>query len=191
MNSNKRFAVLIIMISFLPLFSFSQSGSIANTTVRLGVSQINITPEVPITMSGYDARKTPFTGVHDDLYASALYFSSEENKALIITTDLIGFKTELADEIKKRISTEINIPSENILLNAVHNHGGPSIKTYENNLPSANEDYIRVLKEKLSLLAAEASKYPVPFQMGIGKGYCSMNINRRAEFADGGIWLGT
>lgn len=190
MNNNKKFMVLIILISFLPLFSFSQSGTNANTLVRLGVSQINITPQVPITMSGYDARDTPFTGVHDDLYASALYFSSEENKALIITTDLIGFKTELADEIKKRISSEINIPSENIMLIAVHNHGGPAIKTYEDNLPAANEDYIRVLKEKLTLLAAEASKNPVPFQMGIGKGHCSMNINRRAEFADGGIWLG-
>jgi neutral ceramidase len=190
MNSIKKFMVLIILISFLPLFSFSQSGTNANTMVRLGVSQINITPQVPITMSGYDARETPFTGVHDDLYASALYFSSEENKALIITTDLIGFKTEFADEIKKRISSEINIPSENIMLIAVHNHGGPAIKTYEDNLPAANEDYIRVLKEKLTLLAAEASKNPVPFQMGIGKGHCSMNINRRAEFADGGIWLG-
>jgi neutral ceramidase len=30
----------------------------------------------------------------------------------------------------------------------------------------------------------------VPFQLGIGKGTCNMNINRRAEFADGGIWLG-
>jgi neutral ceramidase len=190
MDSIKKFMVLIILISFFPLFSFSQSGTNANTMVRLGVSQINITPQVPITMSGYDARETPFTGVHDDLYASALYFSSEENKALIITTDLIGFKTEFADEIKKRISSEINIPSENIMLIAVHNHGGPAIKTYEDNLPAANEDYIRVLKEKLTLLAAEASKNPVPFQMGIGKGHCSMNINRRAEFADGGIWLG-
>ena len=26
--------------------------------------------------------------------------------------------------------------------------------------------------------------------MGTGKGSCNMNINRRAEFADGGIWLG-
>ena len=190
MNRIKRFAVLIILISFLPFISFSQNVSNANSAVRLGVSQINITPEIPITMSGYDARETPFTGVHDSLYASALYFSSEKNQTLIITTDLIGFKTELADEIKKMISSEISIPFENIMLTAVHNHGGPSIRTYEENLPAANEYYIKVLKEKLTLLAFEASKNPVPFQMGIGKGHCSMNINRRAEFEDGGIWLG-
>jgi hypothetical protein len=76
------------------------------------------------------------------------------------------------------------------MITAVHNHGGPAVKTYEVDLPPANEDYIKTLKEKLVSLAFEASKNPVPFRMGIGKGKCSMNINRRAEFADGGIWLG-
>jgi neutral ceramidase len=190
MKNFKKVAISIFLMSFLPLFSFSQIESKVNTIVRMGVSQINITPEVPITMSGYDARKAPFTGIHDELYASALYFSGEKNKALIITTDLIGFNSELVDEIKKMISSEIDIPSENIMLTAVHNHGGPAIKTYEDKLPAANEEYIRILKEKLVSLAFEASKNPLPFRMGIGKGNCTMNINRRAEFADGGIWLG-
>lgn len=190
MKRNSRFVILIILMGFFPFLSFSQNGSNEKSMVRLGVSQTNITPEAPITMSGYDARKTPFTGVHDSLYASALYFSSEKSNALIITTDLIGFKTELAEEIKRMISSKMDIPSENIMLTAVHNHGGPAIKTYEDKLPAPNEDYIRTLKEKLTLLAVEASKNPVPFLMGIGKGHCSMNINRRAEFADGGIWLG-
>ena len=185
-----RFTILISLVSLFPIFSFSQNSSILSSQVKLGVSQSNITPGIPLTMSGYDARKTPFTGVHDSLYASALYFSSGGNKALIITTDLIGFKTELADDIKKLISDEINIPAENIMLTAVHNHGGPAIKTYESILTPANEDYIRTLMAKLTQLAVKASKNPVPFLMGIGKGHCTMNINRRAEFADGSIWLG-
>jgi neutral ceramidase len=190
MNKKIGITILIIMINIMSPISFSQSRSEYNSGVRLGVSQINITPEIPVIMSGYDARKTPFTGVHDSLYASALFFSSGENKALIITADLIGFKTELADDIKKMISAKIGIPSENIMLTAVHNHGGPSIRTYEDKLPEANDNYIKMLKEKLFLLAADASKNPMPFLMGIGKGRCSMNVNRRAEFADGGIWLG-
>jgi hypothetical protein len=73
---------------------------------------------------------------------------------------------------------------------ATHDHGGPAIHTYETQLPQANEDYIQNLKEKLVSLATDAMKDPQPFSMGIGKGKCDLNINRRAVFADGGVWLG-
>jgi hypothetical protein len=76
------------------------------------------------------------------------------------------------------------------MITAVHNHGGPAVSTYEDSLSAANELYIAILKEKLVSLATKATENPVPFKMGIGKGICKMNINRRAEFADGGIWLG-
>lgn len=184
------FCLLITMIIFRTGLSAGQTPSGEINAVRLGVSQINITPEGPLIMSGYDARKTPFTGIHDDLYASALYFSDEKNKALLITADLIGFRSGFVDEIKTGISLKTGIPIENIMITAVHNHGGPAIGTYEDKLPVANENYIKLLKDKLILLASNAAKNPVPFHIGIGKGNCNMNINRRAEFADGGIWLG-
>lgn len=190
MKITRRSASLIIGLIILPALSFGQSVSDFSSMVRMGVSQINITPELPVTMSGYDNRKTPFTGIHDDLYASALFFSKEKTNTMIITTDLIGFSFRFVDDIKSRISSTTGIPAENIMFTAVHNHGGPAISTYEDSLSPANEEYIRILKDKLTTLAVNAVKNPVPFRMGIAKGQCSMNINRRAEFADGGIWLG-
>lgn len=181
---------LIMMISFVPGLLSGQTIKDENASVKLGVSQINITPEIPVLMSGYDARQTPSTGIHDELYASALYFAGDNTNVLLITTDLIGFSAGLTDDIKKMISLKIGIPPENIMISAVHNHGGPAIKTYEDKVSDANEDYIKALKEKLTLLAENASKKVMPFRMGIGKGSCDLNINRRALFADGGIWLG-
>jgi hypothetical protein len=55
--------------------------------------------------SGYDARKTPSAGIHDDLYASALCFSDEKTRILLVTTDLIGIRSDLADYIKSIISS--------------------------------------------------------------------------------------
>jgi neutral ceramidase len=190
MKSTLIIPMLIILTHMVSHRSAGQSSNNENTGTGLGVSQMNITPDVPVIMSGYDARKTPSTGIHDSLYASALFFLNEKTKLLIITTDLIGFTSAFADEVKKMIAAKIDMPSENIMLSAVHNHGGPAVKTYEDELPGSNEIYIKLLKEKLGSLAAEASKNPKPFRMGIGKGECRMNINRRAEFADGGIWLG-
>ena len=141
-------------------------------------------------MSGYDARKTPSTGVHDSLFASALLFSDERNKALVISADMIGFPFTFVDSLKRTISERTGLPADKIMIIATHNHGGSAIRTYEDKLPGANEDYIKSLKEKLVTLAVDAMKNSMPFAMGIGKGICNLNINRRAVFADGGVWLG-
>ena len=158
--------------------------------VQMGVSQVNITPTVPILMSGYDARKTPFTGVHDSLFASALYFKNEKTSLLLITADLIGYNRTFVNETRKMISAKIGIPVENIMITAVHNHGGPVTKAYENDVPDAINQYLKRLQEKFINMSVQASGNVGPFRMGTGKGSCNMNINRRAEFADGGIWLG-
>jgi hypothetical protein len=183
------FSVIIILSGLMPTSLIAQKSSNKNF-VKLGVSQINITPDQPVIMSGYDARKTPSTGVHDSIFASALFFSDKQNKALLISADMIGFPFAFIDTVKKMISTKTGLSADNIMLIATHDHGGPAIHTYEDNLPQTNEDYIQILKEKLVTLATDAMSNPQPFSMGVGKGKCDMNINRRAVFADGGVWLG-
>jgi neutral ceramidase len=181
---------MMILFGFIPGLSMGQNSVNRKDFIRLGVSQVNITPEQPVIMSGYDARKTPSTGVHDSIFASALFFSGEQNKALLISADLIGFPTVFVDSMKKMISDKTGLSANNIMIIATHNHGGPAIHTYEDELPQANEDYIKNLKEKLVSLATDAMKNPMPFRMGVGKGACKLNISRRAVFADGGVWLG-
>jgi hypothetical protein len=184
----------IVLASFLAVVTLGAPlgrGAVTEKpAIALGVAQIDITPAKPVLMSGYEARKTPFAGVHDPLFASALYFSGGGTAVLLITADVIGFRAEFVDDLKAKISAGTGIPPGNIMLTAVHNHGGPAIKADEDEVPDANEEYVKVLKGKLVDLAIEASKKGVPFRMGVGKGACTLNINRRAVFADGGVWLG-
>lgn len=184
------FSAIIITLAFTPQLSISQNNTTPKKFVKLGVSQINITPDQPVIMSGYDARKTPSTGVHDSLFASALFFSGGQGKALLIAADMIGFPFAFVDTVKKMIAVSAGLSPDNIMIIATHNHGGPAIHTYEDKLPQANEEYIQTLKQKLLTVATNAIKHTAPFLMGIGKGKCDMNINRRAVFADGGVWLG-
>jgi hypothetical protein len=187
---SKILKLFLILFVSAPLLSAGQHSSAAKGTVKMGASQINITPQQPVLMSGYDKRKTPSTGVHDSLFASALFFSDGKNKALMITADVIGFRAAFVDTTKKMISEKTGIAADHILIIAEHNHGGPAIHTYEDKLPQANDDYVKELREKLVTVAFDAMKNPVAFSMGIGKGVCKLNINRRAVFADGGVWLG-
>ena len=105
--------------------------------VLMGASQVNITPTVPIPMSGYDARKEPFKGVHDQLFASALYFGSKEKAVLLISADLIGYRKKFVEETGNKISELTGVPPRNIMMTAVHNHGAPISKAYEDDVPDA------------------------------------------------------
>src|SRR5215831_10015559 len=143
----KTLSLLLILPGLIPALCMGQNKESKKIFVSMGASQVNITPEQRVIMSGYDARKTPSTGVHDSLFASALFFSGEQSKALVVTADLIGFPNAFVDTVKKMISQRTKLSADNIMIIAVHNHGGPAIHTYESQLPEANEDYIRKLKE--------------------------------------------
>jgi neutral ceramidase len=186
MNMIKFLRLLIILASLLPHMATAQKKSKKPDMVHMGVARINITPEKPTMMSGYAARTTPFTGVNDSIYASAFYFTVENTRALLINADLIGFSFGLVDEMKNLISSKTGVLPQNIMLVAAHNHGGPSLGDYSDMV----KEYTARLKEKLVSVSVAATSRPVPVRMGVGKGYCNMNINRRAEFTKGEVWLG-
>ncbi len=177
---------IVLFFSVVPLIVFGQEIQ----SVHFGSARANITPQKPIPMSGYAARKTPSTGIHDSLYASALCFSDLETKVLFITADIISFNEELGNEIKQKINKAADIPVSNIFLTTTHNHGGPVVKAYERNVSDTVEEYVSDLQNNIVAIATQASSQYVPVKMGYGSGTSKMNINRRAIFADGSVWLG-
>ena len=187
MRTSIIFLFLIFFITIIP--DTIGQATVNKNGVKIGVSQGNITPDVPILMAGYSERTTPFTGVNDSLYAQVILFSDGKTKILIVTSDLIGYNFELVDDVKKMISSKIDIPVENIMISAAHNHGGPEMRKGGPKALKETNDYIQILKEKLTKLSFEASMNLVPFKMGIATGVCKMNINRRLE-APQGITLG-
>lgn len=166
-------------------------GQHANTnSFQAGAASINITPSLPVPMSGYASRVDPSKAVHDEIFASSFVVSDGKTKACIIQADVIGFSFEFANEVAAEISKKTSIPKENVFLIAVHNHGGPSTGVYEEPKTDNHKAYIAELKKKLVDVAAEANGRIVAARIGIAKGKCTMNINRRARHSEGGIWLG-
>lgn len=178
------------MVLIAGLFSSSKLQIRASGNIKAGISKIIITPEKPVRMSGYDARKDPFKGVHDDLQAGAVVFDNGENKACIITAEVIAFAHDYVDETKERITRETGIPEQHILMTAVHNHGGPVTRAYGDDLTANEKEYIKTLQDKIVQVVKEAADNVQPLRIGAGKGECKMNINRRAKQANGSVWLG-
>ncbi|HLF33180.1 MAG TPA: neutral/alkaline non-lysosomal ceramidase N-terminal domain-containing protein [Cyclobacteriaceae bacterium] len=182
--------LLIPVFVFAGILTLSVKPENQTAPIKAGFSKILITPADPVRMSGYAARKDPFKGVHDDLFAAAAVFDDGTTKTCVITSDVISYAMDYVDETKSRIAKSTGIPAANILMSAVHNHGGPITRAYENDLSENEKKYIATLQDKLVQVVKEASDKIQPAKIGVGKGICKMNINRRSELADGSISLG-
>lgn len=160
------------------------------TSTLAGAATINITPELPVPMSGYTSRDQPSRGVHDEIFARAFVFDDGKNKACLIQADVIGFSMEFADEINAEIEKKTGIPRSSIMLTAAHNHGGPTTRAYGEPANANLTAYLSELKKNIVAVASDAFNKRVPVSTGFGKGTCTMNINRRARDSEGGITLG-
>jgi hypothetical protein len=175
---------LLLYLQMSPASVFSQP------TFFTGIARINITPEVPIRMSGYGGRDEPFSGIHDSIFATAIVLEMGDKKMAMVSADVVGFSHDFVDQTLKSIQTRSGIPSENVLVIAAHNHGGPITSVYTKDPTETEIAYFASLQSKLSVVVSEALKNVQPAKIGAGKGRCTMNINRRGRHAEGGIWLG-
>lgn len=177
-------------IFFLILLLFAVDSLYSQESFFAGMAKINITPSTPIRMSGYGNRDNPFSGVHDSIYATAMALGIGMDKAVLISADVVGFSHDYVDAIKEKINRETGIRRGDIQVIATHNHGGPVTSVYTDQPNETELQYFETLKNKLSEVVRNAIENMVPARIGIGKGICRMNINRRARHAEGGIWLG-
>lgn len=90
---------------------------------KVGFSQVNITPEIGVLLSGYDNFR-PSKGIHDDLFARILIIDNNEELLCFIQMDTLCvddyFIQELHDKIK-----HLGIKRGNLIVGATHTHSGP------------------------------------------------------------------
>src|SRR6266852_5730692 len=95
---------------------------------KVGLAEAKITPERPVLMAGYANRTKPFAKVAADLYVKALVLEDNTGqRAVIVTSDLIGFTAAVAEPICERITAKTGLKRAEILLSAAHNHAGPQL----------------------------------------------------------------
>ncbi len=92
---------------------------------KVGFAEDIITPEINLPMGGYSARKGNAIGIHDDLFARAAYFNFQNRESIIISADVLSFPLKIIKFYQKIIAKNVGIPSNRILICALHNHSGP------------------------------------------------------------------
>jgi hypothetical protein len=187
--------LILVMVSGISNGQEKNPPSGTNYSLLAGISKINITPEKPIPIGWHAGANKVFDGVHDSVFVRVIVFSDGTSKAALISVDGTEFSNEFDDEVFKRIYEKTGIPEQNVILSATNTHAGPtniySGRDYTKSTLPEVKAYSDGLKEKIITAVAVADKNLKPASIGIGRGECKMNINRRAPMPpDGYPWLG-
>ena len=115
-----------------------------NKTVglRAGTARVEITPPVGIRMTGYAARKSGATGVHDPLFARVLVVRDENVSVAIVVGDLAIFCMDrVVAEAKEKWKLD------HVVLSATHTHSGPRTRSPSEWLTEAEDKMIAAIGE--------------------------------------------
>ena len=85
--------------------------------MRVGVAVVDITPPAGLSMAGFGVRTEPAVGCHDALTARAIAIDS----FAIICVDVLALDRATTARIRERCC----LPSEHVIVTALHTHGGP------------------------------------------------------------------
>ena len=99
-------------------------------TYRVGFAKADITPRAGVAMAGYAARESGAMGCHDELYAHVMVLEDSSRAIAVINLDLLEVTSELAWELRKRISEVSRIPKDHVLISATHTHSGPLVSEW-------------------------------------------------------------
>jgi neutral ceramidase len=193
----KRFPAFLLVAVLVGLVT-SQRSAAAEPDWKVGLAQIKITPEQPVFLSGYASRNKPFDKVEHDLWAKAMVLEDRAGqRAVLVTSDLIGFPAAIAEPICQRITEKTGLKREQILLNSAHTHTGPAlsldVREPDNGMTPGDVQrtiaYTKQLQDKVVEVVVEASKKLEPAQLSWGSGVVHFVMNRR-QFTPNGVILG-
>ncbi|MHA1269932.1 MAG: neutral/alkaline non-lysosomal ceramidase N-terminal domain-containing protein [Candidatus Helarchaeota archaeon] len=162
----------------------------------IGFAKSDITPKTRVKMGGYGYRKGKSTGVHDQLYAHAIYFSYNKIEIAMVSLDILGLFNIHVNHFRKIIENKTGIPSKNILIHCVHNHSAPDavgltdLKGFFKK--TIKDDVIHLIGKGIINAVIKAKQNAQPSKVGAGKidSEKRLIINRRDPLKDAKYQIG-
>ena len=160
--------------------------------MKAGFAEIVITPaDGRCFLAGYGGPWS--TGVHDDLYVSAVYLEDQATRALLASFDLIGMEAGLIARLKQSVTQAIGVEANNIFFTCTHTHEGPEVRPRAIRARGVEVDYLDeyhgFLADKMAQVAAEAVSACRECDVRVNRAFVDENMNRR-YFMPSGQYFG-
>jgi len=166
--------------------------------MKAGFAETVITPvDADCLLAGYALH--PATGVHDDLYASAVYLEDEAEtgpnrnttRALLISFDLLAMERELIARLKKAVGAALDLDPAHIFFTCTHTHEGPEVRERKfrdrwgaDEWPDYLDGYLAFLDEKSAAVARAAADNAQECDLIVNRTHVDENMNRRFFLSD-------
>jgi hypothetical protein len=115
--------------------------------MKAGAAKVDITPKAGVWMDGM-IRSHPSVGVHDPLFARALYLSPDDdpsNAFVVVSADVCGLRAEDAGKARV-LARPLGLTDRHIIVAATHTHSGPATVGHFN---PPEEAYIAEMVERM------------------------------------------
>jgi neutral/alkaline ceramidase-like enzyme len=163
---------------------------------RAAVVKINITPNTPKQLLGYEARVS--TGVHDSLFHRIIALDDGVTQFFLVSTDICEMSPSEYDHVAGMLQKKSGINPVNFWWSVTHTHSAPEVGVpglaeaflgdrYKH---SVDTEYTSFIEQTLINGIIEAREKLEPARIGVGWGYSQANINRRAIDDNGKASIG-
>ncbi len=163
MTVQKLFLILGVILSIAPSIG-------ADEPLQTGFASADITPTVakdakPVWLAGYGPGRQA-TGVHDPLFARAVFLKHGDQKIALVSVDLVGLQLPAVQEVRKRLPGFLHIT-----VASTHSHEGPDVIGIWGRTPfnrGVDDDYLEKVISGIvaAVSAAEESAEPVTVRYG-------------------------
>ena len=170
----------------------------AGPLVPVGLARVDITPETPILLSGYQSRTAAAEKVEMRLHARALALGEDgPGLTVLLAAEVIAIGEDTAAHVATELERRFGIPRARVAVTATHTHAGPALADtipfmFSRDLPEEERDRItrhtRVFREKLVAVAAAAIAARRPARLAWAEGRVDFAAHRRTVVD--GKWKG-
>ncbi|HEX3654549.1 MAG TPA: hypothetical protein VHV55_02015 [Pirellulales bacterium] len=180
-------AVLVL----LAVSAFASELQAAGGELKVGFSQVDITPPVGAIITGPSGPVS--TGTDDPLRAKAMVVQSGDRKLAIVGLDLVKIRRDLADQAIALVTRQTDITRDAVLICPSHNHSSPLIPA-QGDRATANKAYIDTLPKLIADSIVAADKALQPARMSVGRslvyeGHCNRRVISKEDGLALNIWL--
>jgi hypothetical protein len=146
--------------------------------MKIGTSQIDITPNPGAELSGFAARIQPSVGVLDPLFAKALYLTDGRTRLLWIHCDLIGFDRAIVQSFRHWARQQLGLAENQVMLSATHTHAG-ACTIHLQEAGEYDRAYVEFLQLRLRKAAEKALTRTETVELVTVEGRLDLAVDRR------------
>jgi neutral ceramidase len=187
-------------LQLVPLLLLLWVGTSPAAGFRASMVETDITPNTSEWLLGYEARQSD--GIHDHIYQRIAALDDGKTTVYFISTEIAVLSPGYFDKVAHDVERQLGISPQSLWWTVTHTHSAPEVgppgvpaiflpeRYHQASSGESNPEYTRFIEAKLVEGLQLARQKLQPAKLGMGLGFSTANVNRRAVDLDGKVYLG-